>query len=103
MALTCWDVGVELRGFEPLTSCMPWPRHPLTPPAPTVLCTTGPQLRTDDTRGVAVLRAASRGMASGNFLASAVRPTSLLWPLPYEGSAAPTRTSTAPCDRTTSV
>jgi hypothetical protein len=34
MALTCWDVGVELRGFEPLTSCMPWPRHPLTPPAP---------------------------------------------------------------------
>jgi hypothetical protein len=54
---------------------MPWPRRTIMPPSTTVLYTTGPQVSTDGSQGVAVLWvwAASQGMASGNSLASAVR------------------------------
>jgi hypothetical protein len=49
--LTCADVVVELRGFEPLTPCMPWPCGGFRPPHVTFRYTTFPQVDRPSLRG----------------------------------------------------
>jgi hypothetical protein len=61
---------VELRGFEPLTPCMPWPCGHLAAPYVTTSPTELPQVDGTIRRGDTLAREASRGIVSGKSLAS---------------------------------
>jgi hypothetical protein len=61
---------VELRGFEPLTPCMPCPCGYLEPLRLTVCSTTFPQVDRLSSRGDASARVANRVIVSGKSLAS---------------------------------
>jgi hypothetical protein len=65
---TCGDVVVELRGFEPLTPCMPCHPHPFTRPCAALLGTTSVLLTQDAGRGAVVRREAARGIVADNLL-----------------------------------
>jgi hypothetical protein len=91
---------VELRGFEPLTPCMP-SRNPSMAPT-THPCVTGP-----DARAVVLPRGGSRGLVRLALLPRCCPPAIGNPPLPRrserwrappcEGNAGPSHTSAAPC------
>jgi hypothetical protein len=66
--LTCGDVGVELRGFEPLTSCMPCHPHHFTRPSSALLYTASTLLREGAGQGAVAQREAACGIAADNLL-----------------------------------
>jgi hypothetical protein len=59
---------VELRGFEPLTPCMPCHPHPFTTPFAASLATTSGLLGEVVGQGAVVGREAGRGIAADNLL-----------------------------------
>jgi hypothetical protein len=66
--LTCGVVVVELRGFEPLTPCMPCHPHPFTTPSHALPSTTSALLDEVAGQGGLVRREAARGIAADNLL-----------------------------------
>jgi hypothetical protein len=66
--LTCAYVVVELRGFEPLTPCMPCHPHPFTTPSVALPSPTSALLSQDAGRGTVVRREAARGIVADNLL-----------------------------------
>ena len=68
MTLTCGVVVVELRGFEPLTPCMPCHPHQFTRPFAALLGTTSALLGQGAGRGAVVRREAARGIVADNLL-----------------------------------
>jgi hypothetical protein len=66
--VTCGVVVVELRGFEPLTPCMPCHPHQFTKPSAASRRTTSALLSQDAGRGAVVRREAARGIAADNLL-----------------------------------
>jgi hypothetical protein len=66
--VTCWDVVVELRGFEPLTPCMPCHPHQFTTPCAALPGTTSALLSQDARQGAVVRREATCGIAADNLL-----------------------------------
>jgi len=67
-AVRAADLGVELRGFEPLTPCMPCHPHPVTRPSAALLRTASALLREVAEQGAMVRREAARGIAADNLL-----------------------------------
>ena len=59
---------VELRGFEPLTSCMPCHPHQFTRPSAASLTTTSVLLSRDAKRGAVERREAACGIVADNLL-----------------------------------
>jgi hypothetical protein len=59
---------VELRGFEPLTPCMPCHPHPFTRPSAALLSTTSALLRQLAERSAVMRREAACGIAADNLL-----------------------------------
>jgi hypothetical protein len=66
--VTCGGAGVELRGFEPLTSCMPCHPHHFTRSSAALVRTVSAPLRDVAGRRAAVRREAARGIAADNLL-----------------------------------
>ncbi len=66
--LTCGFVVVELRGFEPLTPCMPCHPHQFTRPSAALLSTASTLLKEAAGQGVVVRREAACGIAADNLL-----------------------------------
>src|SRR5215207_10166198 len=67
-AVTCGSVVVELRGFEPLTPCMPCHPHHSTQPAAALLSTASVVPGEVAGQGAAVRREVACGMAADNLL-----------------------------------
>jgi hypothetical protein len=59
---------VELRGFEPLTPCMPCHPHPFTRPSVALRGTASTLLNMGAERGAVVRRVAACGIAADNLL-----------------------------------
>jgi hypothetical protein len=76
-ALTCCDVVVELRGFEPLTPCMPCHPHHFTRPSAASLGTTSVLLGEVEARGAVVRREAACGIAADNLLTTGTSSPSI--------------------------
>ena len=98
LPLTCGVVVVELRGFEPLTPCMPSRNPGRSAP-------TKPRITRHPTEAVVVTRGVSRGLVRLQLLPRCCPPNEhehaplgpRRWrPLPCEASAAPTHSSPAP-------
>ena len=70
--MTCGVVVVELRGFEPLTPCMPCHPHHLPQPSTALLGTASDVLSQDAGRGAVVRREAKCGVAADNLLTASV-------------------------------
>jgi hypothetical protein len=68
VTLTCGFVVVELRGFEPLTPCMPCHPHHVTRPSVALSGTTSALLRALAGQGAVVRREAACGIAADNLL-----------------------------------
>jgi hypothetical protein len=83
VTLTCGVVVVELRGFEPLTPCMP-SRNPSTAPT-THPCVAGPCAI-----AVVLARGGSRGLVRLDLLPRCCRPTTLGMKSPADGLGAVT-------------
>jgi hypothetical protein len=66
--LTCWDVVVELRGFEPLTPCMPCHPHPFTQSSAALLSNASALLKEVARQGAVVRREGTCGIAADNLL-----------------------------------
>jgi hypothetical protein len=66
--LTCDSVVVELRGFEPLTPCMPCNPHQSTRPSAAPLHTTSALLSRAAGRGAVMRREATCGSVADNLL-----------------------------------
>jgi hypothetical protein len=66
--LTCDSVVVELRGFEPLTPCMPCHAHQLTRPCAALLDTASALLKEAATYGAVVRREGACGIGADNLL-----------------------------------
>jgi hypothetical protein len=66
--MTCGVVVVELRGFEPLTPCMPCHPHPFTQPSAAMLGTASALLREAAGQGAVVRREAACGIVADNLL-----------------------------------
>jgi hypothetical protein len=66
--LTCDSVVVELRGFEPLTPCMPCHPRQFTKPSAALPGTASALLSRDATRRAVVRREAARGIVADNLL-----------------------------------
>jgi hypothetical protein len=66
--VTCGVVVVELRGFEPLTPCMPCHPHPFTRPCAASPGTTSALLREAAEQGAMLRRGATCGIAADNLL-----------------------------------
>jgi hypothetical protein len=66
--MTCGVVVVELRGFEPLTPCMPCHPHPLTRPCAALPSTTSALLGAVVGQGAVVRREAACGIVADNLL-----------------------------------
>ena len=75
LTLTCGVVVVELRGFEPLTPCMPCHPHHLTRPSVALLRTTSVLLTELGNEGAVLRREAACGIAADNLL-TVRRPSS---------------------------
>jgi hypothetical protein len=72
--LTCDSVVVELRGFEPLTPCMPCHPHHVTQHSAASPGTTSVLLSQKAGRGAVMRCEAARGIAADNLLTSVVSP-----------------------------
>jgi hypothetical protein len=66
--VTCCYVVVELRGFEPLTPCMPCHPHHFTKPSAALLGTASALPRAPAGQGAVVRREAACGIAADNLL-----------------------------------
>jgi hypothetical protein len=71
--LTCGVVVVELRGFEPLTPCMPCHPQQFTQPSATMPSTTSALLDAVAGQGAMVGREATCGSAADNLLTAFIR------------------------------
>src|SRR4029450_5415246 len=95
-AMTCASVVVELRGFEPLTPCMPCHPHQFTRPTAASLGTTSALLNDGAEQCTVVGREASRGIAADNLLTGPRDLCRLQDPLsrrPQRGPPRPCRTT----------
>jgi hypothetical protein len=66
--VTCGVVVVELRGFEPLTPCMPCHPHQFTRPCAALRGNASALLKKSAGRGAVVRREAACGIAADNLL-----------------------------------
>ena len=71
--MTCGVVVVELRGFEPLTPCMPCHPHPFTQPTVASLGTTSALLSEVAGHSAVVRREATHGIGADNLLTAPTR------------------------------